>query len=120
MGRSCRNPTLAVNLPKQEPFKREQWVENEVENSLSVCDDDLMYLGVCLIYCCSLRSGELAALTWPCVNANEETIEKDNSSIYIDKTVERVDKQDIKDTRGRGIIQTFPNLFGNAKSVIVI
>ena len=119
-GEVSTNPTLSVKLPKQSKYMREFWTESELEHALSVCDDELLYLCICLVFGCSLRSGELAGLTWANVMASKETIILKTSSIYIDKTMQRVYKSAIHETGGRDIIQQFPNVFGGKSTVMAL
>jgi len=114
------NPALSVLLPPQPKHKRPQWTGEELKYALSICDDELLYLCMSLVFACSLRTCELAGLTWDCVKASEESIADHSSCIYIKKELRRIDKQSMKDTGERDIIKKFPAILGGKTTVMVL
>lgn len=61
-------------------------------HALEVCDDDILKLAINLAFSCSLRMGELLGLTWDCCEISEESIAENNASIYINKELQRCNK----------------------------
>jgi len=114
------SPALAVVLPTIPECDRDQWTENEYLHALSLCDNDLLHLSMCLVFACSLRSGELVGLTWDRVNITKSNISKNSSSIYVDKTIQRIKKSSLEDTKMRDIILVFPQEKMNGTTVRVL
>lgn len=113
------NPVRPIKLPKQPKFKRVQWTEKEVVHSLSLCSDKQLNVAIGLMISC-FRTGELAGLTWDCVDVSEEAIAANRASVTINKTVRRLEKLSISETRGRSIIYEFPNPSPKATSTVVL
>ncbi|MBC8534252.1 tyrosine-type recombinase/integrase [Yeguia hominis] len=63
-----KNPCVNATLPKEEHKKREIWTAETLQHALEVCDDDILSLAINLSFACSLRMGEMLALTWDCVD----------------------------------------------------
>lgn len=63
-----RNPVERATLPKVEKEVRAIWDSETLAKALSFCDDDKLALCINLAFACSLRIGELLALTWDCVD----------------------------------------------------
>lgn len=59
-----KNPCVNATLPKEEHKKREIWTAETLQHALEVCDDDILSLAINLSFACSLRMGEMLALTW--------------------------------------------------------
>ena len=60
---------------------------------------------------CSLRVGEILALTWDCVDVSPESIEKGIASVFVSKELKRCDKSSLEALEKRGhsdVILTFP------------
>lgn len=116
------NPILSVKPPKQPKSTRAQWTRRELSDALSQCNDELTYLCICLVFACSLRTGELAGLTWDCVNATEESIQNNSSYIFVNKTLQRVNLEDINTRREieEDIIKRFPPIMNAKVSAIVL
>lgn len=81
-----------------------------MQHALEVCDDDILSLAINLAFACSLRMGEMLALTWDCIDISEKSIENGNSSIYINKELQRVSRQAVEALDSRDIIFTFPHM----------
>ena len=65
-------------------------------------------LSMNLAFAGSLRIGELLALTWDCVDISREAIEEGRSSIFINKELQRVSKEAIRELDGKDILMVFP------------
>ena len=115
------NPASEVTLPKQPKFVREQWTEEELIQAYELCTNIYLRLFIGLMFSCTLRSGELAGLTWDCVDISEVAIAANSASIYITKEIRRLDKECIEKTGRRGIKYVFPNLLNpQAKSAMAV
>lgn len=53
-------------------------------------------LSINLSFACSLRLGELLGLTWDCVDVSEESIERGECCIHINKELQRVAKRSLE------------------------
>ena len=115
-----RNPVLNANLPKEEHEKREIWTAETLLHALEVCDDDILSLAINLAFSCSLRMGELLGLTWNCVDISEKSIEENNVSIFINKELQRVNKDALEALYNKGIIKIFPRTLSNTHTNLVL
>ena len=88
-----RNPVLNATLPKCETKPREIWTADTLFHALELCDDDNLALALNLAFSCSLRMGEMLALTWDCIDISAESISHDCASIFVNKELQRVQKQ---------------------------
>lgn len=84
---------IDCNLPYCESKEREIWTATEIQHALEICEDQILYLCINLSFSCSLRIGELLALTWDNVFIEDEDFEKDNTRLIIDKQFVRIDKE---------------------------
>ncbi|MCQ2442568.1 MAG: site-specific integrase [Oscillospiraceae bacterium] len=107
------NPAMTVELPKQKKTKREVWTDQEAFQALALCTDPILKLCLLLALGCSMRIGEILALTWDCVHIEDELIEKDEAYLYVDKELRRCKKSSLEKLRGKGrdeVFFTFPEL----------
>lgn len=88
-----KNVFIDCNLPYCESKEREIWTATEIQHALEICEDQILYLCINLSFSCSLRIGELLALTWDNVFIEDEDFEKDNTRLIIDKQFVRIDKE---------------------------
>ena len=58
-----KNPAVNATLPKEEHVPRNIWTAETLFKALDVCDDDMLKLALNLAFSCSLRMGEMLALT---------------------------------------------------------
>jgi len=103
------NPTYDVSLPDEEEFEREQWSEQEVDYALKRCSDHMLKASIVIEYFGTLRTGEGCALTLDCIHVTDEDLKSGAARIHINKTLRRLNKKDLDDTRSRGILYVFPN-----------
>lgn len=116
----ARNPCINATLPKFESKKREIWTAETLLYALEVCDDDILSLAINISFSCSLRVGELLALTWDCVNLSEETIADGSSSLYVNKELQRVKKDVLERLDSKDVIMKFPKLLDRNTSSLVL
>lgn len=70
-----RNPVEHATIPKCKPHKREIWDLATFQKALERCDDDVLSLALNLAFSCTLRMGEMLAITLDCIDVSEEKIE---------------------------------------------
>lgn len=115
-----RNPVLNATLPKEEHKKREIWTAETLTHALEVCDDDILKLAINLAFSCSLRMGELLGLTWDCCDISEDSIAENNASIYINKELQRCNKDAMEVLDNKDIIQVFPHILNANTTSLVL
>ena len=115
-----RNPVLNATLPKEEHQKREIWTAETLMHALEVCDDDILSLAINLSFACSLRMGEMLGLTWDCVDISEESLKNNNASIYVDKELQRVNRDVMEVLDNKDIIRVFPRTLSNTNTSLVL
>lgn len=89
-------------------------------HALELCDDDNLALALNLAFSCSLRMGEMLALTWDCIDIAPESIEKEKASIFVNKELQRVQKQSLDALDGKGVIKIFPSILVSKHTVLVL
>lgn len=115
-----KNPVLNANLPKEEHQKREIWTAETLLHALEVCEDDTLSLAINLAFSCSLRMGEMLGLTWDCIDISEKSIEDNNASIFVNKELQRVNKDALEALDGKDIIRIFPRTISNTHTNLVL
>ena len=103
-----KNPAHYATLPKHEPKERQIWDAPTLFKAIECCNDPRLKLCLNLAFSCSLRIGELLALTWDCVDITDESIATGKASIFINKELQRVKKATMNTLESRDIIFTFP------------
>lgn len=115
-----KNPCQYATVPKYKSEKRQIWTAETLMQALDLCDDDRLKLALNLAFSCSLRMGELLGLTWDCVDITPQAVAEGNAYIYINKEVQRVEKNAIKELDGKDIIMVFPEESKLNKTVRVL
>ncbi len=115
-----RNPVLNATLPKCEVKPRENWTSDTLFYALEVCDDDTLALALNLAFSCSLRMGEMLALTWDCIDISQHSINTGASCIYINKELQRVQRQSLDALDGKGVIKIFPAILQSKHTALVL
>jgi len=115
-----KNPALNATVPKHKSAPRDIWTAETLMNALDVCDDRELKLALNLSFSESLRMGELLGLTWDCVDITDEAIETGRASVYIDKELQRVSKEALRELNGKDIILVFPEESPLCKTVRVL
>ena len=115
-----KNPADKAIVPKYKESKREIWTAETLMDAMEDCDDDMLKLAVNLAFSASLRIGELLALTWDVMDISAEAIESDNAYLIVDKELQRVTKESIKELDGKDIILVFPEESKLCKTVRVL
>ena len=115
-----KNPATLADVPKHEANKREIWDLETLAKANEVCPDQRLKLCINLAFACSLRIGELLGLTWDCVDISEESMKEETTSIFINKELQRVEKDALEALGQKGVIASFPEATNNSKSVLVL
>ena len=115
-----KNPALNATLPKYKEKKREIWDADMLMKALDACDDEKLKLAILLAFTCTLRIRELLALTWDCTDISEETIRENRASTYINKELQRVNKEALKVLSNKDVILVFPETSSRNKTVRVL
>jgi integrase len=115
-----KNPAVNATLPKEEHVPRNIWTAETLFKALDVCDDDMLKLALNLAFSCSLRMGEMLALTWDCVDIAPESIASGRASIYVNKELQRVNRDAMDKLDERGVILKFPPAFASTHTRLVL
>ena len=115
-----RNPVEHATLPKEEPKTRDIWTADTLMKALDACEDDILSLAINLAFSCSLRMGELLGLTWDCVDITPASIEAGCASIYVNKELQRVNREAMADLNEKDIIFKFPRTFASTHTALVL
>lgn len=111
---------LGWYLCREEHQKREIWTAETLMHALEVCDDDILALAINLSFACSLRMGEMLGLTWDCIDISEESLKENNASIFVDKELQRVNRDVMEVLDNKDIIRVFPRTLSNTNTSLVL
>lgn len=115
-----KNPCLHATVPKHKAKKREIWTADTLMYAMDVCEDEFLKLALNLAFAGSLRIGELLALTWDCIDISPEAIAEGRAYIYINKELQRVSKEAIKQLDGKDVLLVFPQDSKLCKTVRIL
>ena len=115
-----RNPVAHAALPKVEPTKRDIWTAEDIFKALSLCEDDLLALAINLAFTCSLRMGEMLALTWDCVSISEQDIANGHAAVYVDKELQRASKEALQKLDNKDVIKVFPGILASKHTSLLL
>ena len=115
-----KNPATLAEVPKHEAKKRTIWDLDVLAHVNEVCPDERLKLCINMSFACSLRLGELLGLTWNCVDVSEDSIKNGTAYIYVNKELQRVAKDALKELNQKDVLVTFPEATTNSKSVLVL
>lgn len=115
-----RNPVEHATLPKEEHKTRDIWTAEVLQKALEACDDDILRLAINLAFSCSLRMGELLGLTWDCIDISPTSIELGQASIFVEKELQRVNREAMADLDGKDIMFKFPPTFASTHTALVL
>lgn len=73
-----------------------------------------------LAFSCSLRMGELLGLTWDCIDISPTSIELGQASIFVEKELQRVNREAMADLDGKDIMFKFPPTFASTHTALVL
>ena len=102
-----KNPCENATRPRVEKTEREIWTLEDLQKALDACDDDRLKLAINLAFSCTLRIGEMMALTWDCVEISESALDNGRPYIRINKELQRVDRKTLEALDSKDVIQVF-------------
>ena len=108
-----RNPFHKATLPKSFPCPMKMLSNEEIKRLLQNSGFSLLGIAVHLAFAGSLRKGEILALTW-------NDVDFKNGTIFINKTLKRVQKDAIQALDRNDILYQFPAVFDEGRTVIVL
>ena len=73
-----------------------------------------------LAFSCSLRMGELLGLTWDCIDISPTSIELGQASIFVEKELQRVNREAMADLDDKDIMFKFPPTFASTHTALVL
>lgn len=115
-----RNPVLNATLPQEEHKARDIWDAPTLFKALELCDDDILRLAINLAFSCSLRVGEMLGLTWDCVEISDASIANGTAFIFVNKELQRVNRDALEKLNEKGIILKFPAFFARTNTALVL
>ena len=104
---------VRCKAPKKHDAEQNIWNSDAFSYSLRNVENPILYLAIHLSFVCSLRVGELLAITL-------DDIDLFDKSIMINKTIQRVDKQALKSVSNNSIIKIFRDKVPASKTSIVL
>ena len=91
-----------------------------LQKALSLCDDDILRLAMNLAFSCSLRIGEMLALTWDCVEISDTAIQNGEAIIFVNKELQRVNRDALSALNKRDVVFQFPAIIGKTTTALVL
>lgn len=115
-----KNPAVNATVPKHKQEKRDIWTAETLMHALDVCEDDRLKLALNLSFSCSLRIGELLALTWDCIDISEEAIRENRAFLFVNKELMRVNKEVLQELDAKDVLLIFPGEKKTNKTVMIL
>ena len=115
-----KNPAINATVPKHKSQKREIWDAETLFRAIELCEDEGLKLGLHLAFSCSLRSGELLALTWDCVDVSDEAMAEGKPSIYIKKELQRVSKMAFDNLDKKDVLHVFKESSSRTQTRLIL
>lgn len=116
----ARNPVINASVPKEEHAERKIWDAETFHKALELCDDDNLSLALNLAFSCTLRMGEMLGITLDCVDVSEKSVAEGRASIYIDKELQRVNREVLEKLDNKDVVFTFPQVTVSGTTVLVL
>ncbi len=116
----AKNPCINASVPKEEHKPRDMWDAPTLFKALELCDDDMIKLSINLAFSCSLRVGEMLGLTWDCIDISDSSIENGTAYVFVNKELQRVNRQALEALSEKGVMLKFPALFARNTTTLVL
>lgn len=110
-GRVAKNPVTCA-MPKRSRSTRGAWEVSEIQKALPSIIDPCLHLAVHIALQCSLRIGEIMAISL-------DDIDLDRRQVDINRSMQRVCLSDVSEADDEKIFHTFPHAKGS-KSALVL
>ena len=112
-----RNPVEHATLPKEEHKTREILTAEVLWKPVTM----IFFVWLSnLAFSCSLRMGELLGITWDCIDISPTSIELGQASIFVEKELQRVNREAMADLDGKDIMFKFPPTFASTHTALVL
>ena len=115
-----KNPATDATVPKHKKEEREIWTAEMLMQAIEACENRWLKIAFHLSFTATLRLGELLGLTWDCVEISQKAIDSNSAYIIINKEVERISKKAVEALKQKDIIQVFPSMRKNNRTVRVL
>lgn len=115
----AKNPVDNVTIPKEVHAERKIWNLESFQKALEHCDDDILSLALNLAFSCTLRIGEMLGIQINCIDVSDKSIEEGRASIYIDKELQRVNREALQKLDQKDVLFIFPHTM-NSHTVLVL
>ena len=115
-----RNPADYATVPKSTKKQRDIWTAETLMKALELCEDPKLRLAINLSFACSLRIGELLGLTWSCMDISDESIYNGTANVYVNKELQRVDREALLKLEEKDVLFAFPVLSDRNKTQLVL
>lgn len=115
----AKNPFLNATLPEHKEKKRSALTPEQLYKVIEFTDRPEIYdyymihCAIHLAFACSMRGGEVGGAQW-------ERYDPANKALYIDRVIDRVDRQLIDSLTKMDVLFKFPNLYPGTRTVIVL
>ena len=114
------NPFSNATLPDYHPAETKIWRSAEITAALAACNDLRLEIAINLAFACSMRAGEITGLQWSNVNVSENSILEDDSWLYIDRELTRVNADALKILDDKDVLFKFPKILPGKKTELVL
>ncbi len=116
----AKNPCINATVPKEEHKARDIWDAETLFKAIELCEDDIIKLAINLAFSCSLRVGEMLGLTWDCIELSDSSIEKGTAYVFVNKELQRVNRDALEVLGEKGVMLKFPALFARNTTTLVL
>ena len=115
-----KNPCINATLPKEDHKPRNIWDAETLFKAIEMCEDDLLNLAINLAFACSMRLGEILGLSWDVIDIRDESVEAGKAYLFINKELQRVNKEALDKLGEKDVIFKFPAVFARNCTVLVL
>ena len=115
-----RNPCLNATLPKEKHEERDIWDAETLFKAIGLCDDEILKLALNTSFAASLRIGEMLGLTWDCIDISDEAIEKGQAYVFINKELQRVNRDALEKLDAKDVLFKFPACVARTSTALVL
>lgn len=98
-----RNPVHGAVLPTSSKHQQRILTAGEIAKMVGICQSKMLGLAIELTFACTLRQGELLALTW-------DDIDFEKHAMFINKTMIRVNSEALNSLGYKDVVHLFPSL----------
>jgi len=104
---------VKCDKPGTSNVQRDFWQPERFEEALEAVVDDILHLAIHLAFRCTLRIGEVCALSWEDINYEAKTVS-------IEKTLQRVTTKALDRISPKEVFHVFPPVEKNAQSRLIL